>query len=118
MGFATTYDPQLRKTDHGRRLYEYWRNVHRETDSEEFKTFPGFYEWAMANGYTLGARLFKYDPEDPFSPDNCFWGAKSKKAGDQAYTYRDFVREKQWDDVVNRIRQHYGMEPIHSTDTL
>lgn len=113
-----TYDPQLRKTDHGRRLYEYWRTVHRGTDSIEFETFPGFYEWSMQNGYTIGARLFRYDPDEPFNPDNCFWEPTKGKIVNQKYVCRDFPREKQWDDVVNRIRQHYGMEPIFSSDTI
>ena len=118
MGYATTYEPEMRKSEHGRRLYDYWRNVHRNTDCEQFETFPGFYNWAMDNGYTIGARLFRYDPDDPFNPDNCFWGAKGEKSGQGKLLKRDFLREKQWDDFVNRIRRYYGMEPIHSTDTL
>jgi hypothetical protein len=110
------YDQEMRKSDHGRRLYHYWKNIHHATDSEEFKEFPDFHNWAMQNGYTIGAKLFRYDQDEPFSPDNCFWGARSEKSGEQFYPHRYPEREKQWDEVVNRIRRHYGMEPIHSSE--
>lgn len=116
MGFATTYDPELRKTEHGSKLYSYWKNVHRATDAKEFEEFIDFYNWSMLNGYTLGARLFRYDTDEPYSPDNCFWVAKGERAIEQGYPpHRYPTREKQWDEVVNRIRLHYGMAPIHSS---
>lgn len=112
------YDPEMRKSEHGRKLYQYWKSVHRETDSKKFETFPGFYDWAMQNGYTIGAKLFRYNPDEPFGPDNCFWVAKGNGERAQTYPHREFLREKEWDKVVNRIRKHYGMEPIFSSDTL
>ena len=110
------YDPQLRKTEHGSKLYAYWKKISHDTDSPEFGKFPDFHNWAMQNGYTLGARLFRYDPDEPYNPDNCFWVAKGGSAKEQTYTHRDAEREKEWDEVVNRIRLHYGMEPIHSPE--
>ena len=115
----TKYDPEMRMSEHGRRLYCHWKNkVHRGTDCPEFLTFIGFYNWAMENGYTVGARLCRYDRDEPFSPDNCFW----VQSGEREYT-REYTRmsthkelEKQWDDTVNRIRLHYGMEPLHSLE--
>ena len=110
-----TYDAEMRKTDHGRRIYAYWMKVKRATDDPEFQTFPGFLKWAMQNGYTLGATLCLHDPFEPYSSDNCFWLAKGEKKQERVCPH-DFEREKQWDEVVNRIRLHYGMEPIHSSE--
>lgn len=121
MGSAkTTYDPQLRKTEHGSRLYAYWKRIHRDSDSPEFQTFPSFFNWAMSNEYTLGAKLMKYDEFEPFGPDNCFWLAKCECVGIGhglgATIDRNLTWERKWDETVNRIREHFGMEPIHSEE--
>jgi hypothetical protein len=114
MGFSRKYDRSITESEEGKRLYVYWyKKVHRYTDSPEFQTYPGFYTWAMEAGYTPGAKLIRYNPGEPFSPDNCTW--IPLKYPNSAR--RDPEREKQWDDVVNRIRIHYGLEPIHSTPT-
>ena len=111
-----TYDPQLRKTEHGRRIYAYWRRIRMDEFSPEFEEFPGFYHWAMENGYTVGARLLKYDLDEPYTPDNCFWLAREDwKIGD-AEEQRNRAMEQKWDATVNRIRLHFGMEPIHSSE--
>ena len=112
----TTYDPQLRKTEHGRRIYAYWRRIRKHDVSPEFEAFPGFYFWAMKNKYTIGAKLFKYEPDEPYAPDNCFWVPQSERI--EIPTARPLDREmaKKWDETVNRIRLHYGMEPIHSSE--
>ena len=49
-----TYDPLMRKTEAGGRLYSYWRRIKAQGISPEFVEFPGFYIWAIKNGYTLG----------------------------------------------------------------
>lgn len=109
----------MRQSEHGRRLYCYWKNkVHRDTDCPEFLTFIGFYNWAMENGYTVGAKLIRYIPFEPYHPDNCFWVQRGEREGTAMNVTRDDARAKQWDDTVNRIRLHYGMEPIYSSDTL
>ena len=110
------YDPEMRQSDHGRRLYDYWRKVKKDTDSEEFMEFPDFFNWAMANGYTVGAKLFRYDAEDPFSPENCFWVSRSDCANGATSPPRDREWEQKWDETVNRIRVHYGIKPLHSSE--
>ena len=115
-----TYDPEMRKTEHGRRLYAYWRRIQHDTDDPEFVEFPGFYKWAMANGYTVGAKLMRHDEDEPFASDNCYWIPHDewygRGHGDSPTKDRDLAREREWDKVVNRIRRHYGMEPIHSSE--
>lgn len=103
-----TYDAQLRETEHGSRLYEYWKRVKRDTDSPEFETFTGFFKWAQEAGYSLGAKLLRRDGREPYNPDNCVWVYHEEKPKEE----RDPEREALWDKTVNRIRLHFGMEPI------
>ena len=121
MGSAkVTYDPEMRKTDHGRRLYGYWKKVHRYTEAPEFKKFSDFFGWAMSNGYIVGAKLLRYDETQPFSPENCFWARRDECVGigygKGDTLYRNLTWEQKWDEAVNRIRVHFGMEPIHSSE--
>lgn len=108
MAFERKYDREIIESEEGQRLYVYWQTkVSKNTDSPEFMTFPGFYNWAMENGYTVGAKLHRRDPKDPFNPDNCVWIAGEK---DLTRFYPEF--ELKWNKTVNRIRVHYGMEPF------
>ena len=84
--------------------------------SPEFEEFPGFYRWAMKNGYTVGAKLLKYDLNEPYTPDNCFWIPHSERVENPTVPPLDHEWTKKWDETVNRIRLHYGMEPIHSPE--
>jgi hypothetical protein len=111
-----TFDQEYTKTDHGRRLYAYWRRIKHWTDSPEFLDYLRFYKWAMDNGYTVGAKLFREDENEKFSPDNCFWVAREDWVGVSHASYMDEVAIRKWDETINRIREHYGMEPIHSFD--
>ena len=116
MGTAkTTYKSELRKTEHGSRLYAYWLKIRHNTDSPKFVEFPGFYKWAMENEYTVGAKLCRYEEDEPFSPDNCFWVPREEWVNKPVVTERNPKWEREWDEVVNRIREHYGMEPIYSS---
>ena len=115
MGSAKiTYDPELRAGEHGRRLYAKWKIIRNDEITPEFNEYPGFYKWAMANGYTVGAKLYRCNPDKPYGPDNCFWVSRSVESVEEKRVDRDKEWEKLWDDTVNRIRQHYGMDPIHS----
>ena len=109
---AITYDPELREGEHGRRLYAYWKRVKIDTDSPEFLDYSLFYKWAIDNGYRVGAKLAREDLTKPYSPENCFWFCRK----DHDYMPRDPEFEYLWDDTVNRIRRHFGMEPIHSSE--
>lgn len=117
MGSAKyTYDPEIRRTDHGRRLYGYWKRIKGQSNSKKFAAYPDFFKWAMANGYTVGAKLFRYEEDEPYNPENCFWVARSEWVGEDAEFNRNLAREREWDNTVNRIRLHYGMEPIYSSE--
>lgn len=111
-----TYDPELRQTDHGRRLYSLWKRLRKSAYTQDFEQYPDFFKWAMASGYTIGAKLFRYNAEEPFSPGNCFWGHRVDQTVMEKELRRKPDWEKSWDATVNRIRVHYGMEPIHSSE--
>ena len=54
-------------------LYEAWKRLRmRGALSEEWKDFERFYEWAMAEGYTNGARVVRADREKPADPTNSY----------------------------------------------
>lgn len=111
-----TYDAEMRKTEHGGRLYSYWRKLHNKTEDPTFQHYPDFFEWAMKNGYTVGAKLFRHDEEKPFSAENCFWVPREKWVGGDPNLIRNRTWEQKWDEAVNRIRRHYGMKEIHSSE--
>lgn len=111
MGFARKYDREIMESEDGQRLYAHWQQkVSKNTDSPEFMTFPGFYNWAMEAGFTIGAQLYRRDPKGPFNPDNCVW-----IAGEKVIRGSDAEFEMRWNKTVNRIRVYYGMEPFRLT---
>jgi hypothetical protein len=110
------YDPEIRGGEIGERLYACWKRVKGKTDDPVFSDYASFYEWAMDAGYTIGALLYRRNPDGPYTSDNCFWVARSSKSIEGKRVDRDKEWEKAWDDAVNRIRRHYGMEPIGSSE--
>lgn len=111
-----TYTPEMRDSEHGRRLYRYWIDIHNDTDSVTFAEYPGFFEWAMANGYTVGAKLLRHDESKTFTPENCFWVTPSELKAMRAEKDPDKQWMRLWDRTVNRLRRHFDMEPIHSSE--
>ena len=105
--YGERYDPEIRYTDHGIKIYRSWVRMNKGERCEEWKHFPAFYEWAVSHGYEDGAWLAKHDKSKPFSPENCSWYIPTKK-------YQDIPPEMvaKWNETVNRIRKHYGMPPL------
>ena len=105
------YDPALRQTEHGSRLYQAWRKIHRSPHCEEWEYFPTFYKWAMQSGYRVGAWLQKVDANEPYEASNCIW---YYPGGDKKNVPRSWADK--WNETVNRIRKHYGMPPLEGTE--
>lgn len=108
MGFTRKHEREIMESEEGQSLYERWRSKVRDnTDSPEFATFQGFYEWAMESGFSIGAQLHRRQADEPYNPDNCVWIAKEKR-----FRTRDVEFEMKWNNTVNRIRRYYGLEPF------
>ena len=103
---------EMRMGDVGQRLYACWLRTKNKGISKEFADYSGFYKWAMEACYQEGDKLVRHNPQEPFSPDNCVWVPKKL----EYRACRDTEREQLWDKTVNRIRIHYGMKPIYSTE--
>lgn len=104
------YDPAIRKTEHGSRLYQVWRKVRNSPHCEEWEYFPTFYEWATKD-YTLGAWLILLDPDKPYEPGNCIWHMPGCDDKNVPVSWPD-----EWNRAVNRVRKHYGMPPLEGTN--
>jgi hypothetical protein len=101
--YGEPYDPELRKTDHGSKLYWIWKKVRLDTDSAVFENFASFYDWAIDSGYESGDRLFLINNDKPHSPENCDWKLLRGAWIDD------------WNNTVNRVRKHYDMPPLEGT---
>lgn len=104
------YDPSLRKTEHGSKLYTTWVRIVSYPHIESWGYFPTFYEWAMQSGYEIGAWLRRIDTKGPYSPDNCVWYTPQEE---KEYIPQEWADG--WNKAVNRIRKHYGMPPLRGT---
>lgn len=104
-----TYPVKMRITDEGRSLYAIWRRV-RHNACDAFQQYTDFFEWAVQNGYTVGARLRRLDETVEYRPDNCSF---TPSYGDQKpLTLDERVRANEWNKTVNKIRRVYGMKPF------
>jgi len=105
-----TYDPAIRKTECGKKLYGIWVKIRRYPLCEEWKYFPTFYEWAMKSDYEVGAWLRRLDAYDPYGPTNCIWYIPGEN-----FNYIPTSWADDWNKAVNRIRKYYGMPPLEGT---
>lgn len=104
-----TYDPAIRKTESGRRLYETWKRMRRSEYDPRFASFPDFYKWAMSVGYAIGDRLFRYDASDWYSPENCYWSVAEQTDITPAWAAEWCEK---WDKTVSMIRRHFGLPKL------
>lgn len=107
------YDPKQRETPEFKTLYRRYYSPTSHKYREAFGTFQEFYDWAMATGFVLDARLACKDPDKPYTPDNLIWTMPQMKQVDK---YGIEVQEsiKRWNETVNRIRVHYGLKPLRT----
>lgn len=107
------YDQKIMKTEEGKSLYSRWLDLHKkEYCCDAFKDFMTFYKWSMKNGFRYGLALRRYDNDEPYSPDKCYWAEFGSK-----HTFNHGIRTsiKKYDDTVNKIRKACGMEPLRTS---
>lgn len=102
----TTYDPELRKTEHGSRLYNAWKKLRTFPYDPVFTEFPDFYKWAMVEGYQVGDKLMRHDEEAPYSPENCYWTLPKEEEMSPSWKIDWCIR---WNETVNRLRRYFGL---------
>lgn len=93
----------LKKTN--KRLYGIWRdmkgrcqNPHRPKYSiygargisvcDEWQSFKGFYEWAMANGYRDDLSIDRINNDGNYCPDNCRWATALEQNHNRSNTLK------------------------------
>lgn len=104
------YDPDLKATPEWKFLYYKWMQIRKLEHSDDFNNFLDFYNWAMSHGYVCGAKLGRLYDSKPYSPDNCLWDGPMFE--DPNFTEEQKMWISKWNEAVNRIRRHYGMEPL------
>jgi hypothetical protein len=107
--FGEPYDPELRTSEHGSKLYTAWRAMRKHPHCEEWESFLNFYTWSMQNDYSLGARLHLLYDTKPYCPENCIWYTRHREEDDPLPPAE---WAEVWNETVNRIRKHYGMPPL------
>lgn len=107
--YGEAYDPEMRESEHGARLYQTWKRLRKHPYVDEWGCYPAFYCWAIESGYVIGARLVLKSESAPYGPDNCLWHIKEFE-DDFEPIPQSWPDE--WNKTVNRIRKHYGMPPI------
>lgn len=80
----------------GSRIWRIWQgmkrrcrdNPHYETVSvcEEWQSFEGFYEWAMANGYADTLTIDRIDNDGNYEPSNCRWATYKQQENNRRNT--------------------------------
>ena len=104
-----SYDPELRTSEHGRRLYETWKRIRKSEHDASFENYQDFYNWAIANGYSLGDILMRRSASLPYDPKNCYW--KASKRDDMSAEWAIDWCEK-WNKTVNVLRRYFGLPEI------
>lgn len=74
----------------------------------DFESFEAFCKWAKQSGYTYGRTIKRKDITKPYSPENSFWYEATEVC--MTKYEKEFI--PRWNQTVNRIRAHYGMELI------
>lgn len=46
---------------------------------EWLESIAHFKEWSLNNGYSPKARLYRFDQNEGYSPDNCYWNIPDKE---------------------------------------
>lgn len=102
------YNKELRHSDIGQRLYKRWQRVKKVGCCPEWEDYEKFYEWAMNSWCEFGYQLRRYNENEPYSPNNCYWYRSDKTHPD--YIPKEFC--KSWNETVNRVRVACGMDPF------
>ena len=104
------YDKDLKETPEWQFLYGQWAKMRKLPHSKLFDRFLDFYNWSMANGFAIPAKLRLVDESKMYSPANCLW----VHPADNQHSFSAEQKEsiEKWNKTVGRIRAYYGLEPL------
>lgn len=100
-----------------------WYGARGITVCPEWLDFMGFYEWAMANGYSEGLTLDRIDPNENYTPENCRWVSWkeqmcNKRSNRQICAFGKTLTVQEWSEttgihrstIVNRLKAGWTPE--------
>lgn len=102
----TTYDPALRKTEAGARIYQIWKRIRTCPHDPAWDNFQVFYTWIMKEGYMLGSSIRRKDESLLYGPANAI---VRRPASEECW---ELEWCKKWDKTVNKLRKHFGLPPL------
>lgn len=103
MGAHSDYDPKIKETEVGAKLYRSWSSLPRNNCSPEFLSFGSFYKWAMENGGdNLDTYMARIEKDKEYGPDNCVFMPVGY--------VRDVAFICKWNKTVNVFRRHFGLQ--------
>lgn len=90
-------------------IYAKWLSITKKDHSPVFDIFDTFYWWAIANGYATGAKLARHRPEEPYSPDNCYFTRTPPR---EDWSYEEKLSIARYNITVGKIRAARGLPPL------
>ena len=109
-----TYDPAIRKTEAGSRLYETWKRVRKLPHDPVWDDFREFYDWSMKQDYCIGDKLYKHDAQAPHGPTNTYWIPYLREEISPIWAVEWCEK---WDKTVENIRRRLGLPPLKGGKT-
>ena len=107
--YGEPYDPAIRKTEHGSRIYTAWKKLRRYPYYEPWTSFPVFYEWSLKNGYAPDTQFLLTGDTCEYYPGTCLWTHPQIEPPVNEWVIK-------WNETVNRIRKYYGMPPVEEIE--
>lgn len=101
------YPYEFYQTPEGKSIYHKWCNNAKDR-CKEWDDFSTFCEWCLNHkNFTLTAHLRKHVNDRPHSPENSYFKEPVTRG---EHTESELIQR--WNDTVNKIRKHYGLEPL------
>ena len=108
-----TYDPEIRKSESGSRIYGAWKRLRKHPYNPIFEEFQNFYKWAISEGYVIGDKLMRRDESLPYAPGNCYWKSpKDEDIPEEISAAWALEWCEKWDETVSKLRKHFGLPPL------
>lgn len=110
------YPEDIREHPSFNTLYGRWTVLVNQNIGAVFADFEKFFRWSINNGYEYGKKLVRIDPNGLYEPGNCEWVdiSSEMKQGFTKTQQEEYITA--WNKAVNKIRKHYGLEPLPGTE--